>query len=80
MKLPGPNVGGIDRRIRLAGAPVLLVAGPLLVTQGLAGAIAGVLLIAAGLVALVSGTTRFCVLYRLTGVSTAKPNEYAGGG
>jgi hypothetical protein len=63
------NVGGIDRVLRMALGPILIVAGLFL----LAGASRiGLIVAVVGLLALLTGIARFCVLYIPFGISTAR--------
>jgi len=62
----GPNVGGIDRWIRLLGGTVLL-------TLAFVHALSGGWLIAAyifGVIGLGTGLTSFCPAYRIAGLNT----------
>jgi hypothetical protein len=67
-----PNVGGIDRVLRVSLGPVLIIAGVLLLTGKSS---LGVILAVVGVLALVTGIVRFCVLYVPFGVSTARLRE-----
>jgi DUF2892 family protein len=67
-----PNVGGIDRILRVSLGPVLIVAGVLLLTGKSS---LGMMLAVVGVLALVTGIVRFCVLYVPFGVSTVRPRE-----
>ena len=67
-----PNVGGIDRILRVSLGPVLIVAGVLLLTGKSS---LGVILAVVGALALLTGVVRFCVLYVPFGVSTARSRE-----
>ena len=70
------NVGGLDRRIRLAlGAP-LIAAG--LLAGGMRGELLGILVAVAGLVGLVTGITGRCPLYTPFGISTARLGARSG--
>lgn len=69
-----PNVGGLDRAIRLLLGSIMLAAGIFLRIRGNSHAlIIGIL----GLVMLVMSVIRFCPLYVPFGISTArrKPGE-----
>ena len=69
------NVGGLDRAARLAVGAVFLAVGAWLevTTGGARGAIVGLV----GLFVLVSGLTRFCILYVPFGISTARRRSLA---
>ncbi len=62
------NVGGFDRLVRLVVGLVMLAAGlwMRLTDGGLAGIVVGVV----GALLLVTGITRFCILYVPFGIST----------
>ena len=63
-----PNVGGIDRTVRLLVGLVLLATGIVLRTKGYGHALTiGII----GLVMLVMSAIRFCPLYVPFGISTA---------
>lgn len=64
------NVGGVDRAVRLAVGAVLLAVGAWLevATGGARGGVIGLV----GLFVLVSGLTRFCILYVPFGISSAR--------
>jgi hypothetical protein len=66
-----PNVGGIDRTLRLTVGPILALVGAV----GLLGALplgtaVGAALLVAGAVLTVTGATRRCPLNSLLGVNT----------
>jgi hypothetical protein len=63
------NVGGIDRVLRVTLGPILIVAGLFLLTGT---SKIGVIVAVVGLLALLTGITRFCVLYIPFGISTAR--------
>jgi hypothetical protein len=63
------NVGGIDRVLRVTLGPMLIVAGLFLLTGT---SRIGVVVAVVGLLALLTGITRFCVLYIPFGISTAR--------
>lgn len=66
-----PNVGSLDRGIRLMLGAVLMYLG--LMPYG--GSALGVGLVAVGGMSLVTGLVGFCGLYRLLGVRTNSPRE-----
>jgi DUF2892 family protein len=63
------NVGGIDRVLRVTLGPILIVAGLFLLTGT---SRIGMVVAVVGLLALLTGITRFCVLYIPFGISTAR--------
>ncbi|AEB12428.1 YgaP family membrane protein [Marinithermus hydrothermalis] len=65
------NVGTTDRFVRLVLGVVLLLAALTGQVSGPAGTVLGVI----GAVFVLTGTLRFCPLYRLLGVRTCPPPE-----
>ncbi|MFB6352598.1 MAG: DUF2892 domain-containing protein [Halobacteriales archaeon] len=72
------NVGSFDRIVRLALGLALLVVGVAgyvgvlsLAWLGIGQALASVVVAVVGAILLVTGTTRFCAIYALLGLSTA---------
>ena len=61
------NIGKLDRILRLVLGIVLIVLGAVSFTGGLQ-----IAAIVAGIVALATAGMRFCLLYRVLGVSTCK--------
>lgn len=67
-----PNVGGIDRALRLILGAIFFLGGLFLLT----GAVSlGVTLAVVGLLSLLTGILRFCALYIPFGISTARPER-----
>jgi hypothetical protein len=64
-----PNVGGVDRVLRVTLGAILFLGGVLLLigTTRL-----GVILVVVGGLALLTGIVRFCALYIPFGISTAR--------
>ncbi len=69
------NVGGFDRLVRLVAGALLLAAGVWMRLTD--GGMAGVMVGGAGALLLVSGITRFCILYVPFGISTRPANSGA---
>lgn len=67
-----PNVGGIDRVLRVALGGIFFLGGLTLLTGRTT---LGVTLAAVGSLALLTGVVRFCVLYIPFGISTARPGR-----
>ena len=61
------NVGGVDRKVRLAVGAVALVAGLFLLSGGFK-----LVAIVVGLLGLVTGSVRFCPAYLPFGFSTRR--------
>jgi Inner membrane protein YgaP-like, transmembrane domain len=66
------NVGGLDRILRVTFGPILVLAGLVLLTGRTS---LGLVLTVVGGLALVTGITRFCVLYIPFGISTARSKK-----
>ena len=70
-----PNVGGIDRVLRVTLGMALTIAGLLLMAGR---SRLGTTVVVVGLVVLISGVIRFCGLYIPFGISTACPRGHDG--
>jgi len=66
------NVGGLDRILRVTFGPILVLAGLVLLTGKTS---VGLVITLVGVLALITGITRFCVLYIPLGISTARSKE-----
>mgnify|MGYP001615283719 FL=1 len=63
------NVGAIDRIIRVIVGLILIYGG---YSLG-ASTILGIILIVLGIICFINAITGFCLMYKIFGISTAKP-------
>ena len=63
------NEGSTDRIIRVILGIVLIIVGWLVLRNSVLGVILDII----GVILLITAVTGFCLIYRLLGISTAKP-------